>query len=98
MLNNVLIQGRGKESKMVGEDLVFSHKEAKSLFHLNYNALVVILQITNTKVHRISMDTESSLDILLMDAWKKMRLRHPLISWQCHYLVSLENPYTWKEV
>lgn len=63
---------------MTGEDLVFTKKEDRGLVHPYYNVLFVTLQVTNHRIYMVLVDTRSSMNILLMDAWKQIKLQHLL--------------------
>lgn len=79
VLNIILIQGRGKESKMVGGNLLFFKKEIKHLVHPYYDSLVVTLQVANTKVHKIIVDTRSFVEFYSWMFGNKLGLNTLLI-------------------
>lgn len=49
---------------MVGEDLVFTKKEAPELMHPYYDAFVLTRQFANNKIYQVLVDTGRSMDIL----------------------------------
>lgn len=92
VLNIILIQGRGKESKMVGGNLLFFKKEIKHLVHPYYDSLVVTLQVANTKVHKIHGRHQKFCGILFMDVWKQIRPQHPLNPMKTPLFMSSDKP------
>ncbi|XP_058070966.1 uncharacterized protein LOC131220007 [Magnolia sinica] len=61
-----------KELKIETYSMTFTKEDARGVHHLHNNALVVIMTITNRKVFRILVDTESLADILFAHAFDRM--------------------------
>ena len=57
------------------EDITFSKKDARHVRHPHCNALVTKAMIANNNVHRILVDIGSSMDILYLQAFKRMWLK-----------------------
>lgn len=72
------LHGPNKDPRLTGSDITFSEKEACRLLYPHTNALIIILPVENTNLHIIIIDTRSSADILFSEAWKAMKLTHPL--------------------
>lgn len=80
VFHNIHNRGKDKEPRMVREGMVFTVKEASWLLHPYYDALVITLLITINKIYWLLVITRSLVDILFKNAWKQMKLQHPLKS------------------
>ena len=62
------------------EDIVFTKADARWVHHPHADALVITAQIANINVHRLILDDGSTMDILYLDAYKRMRLAENALS------------------
>ena len=62
------------------EDIVFTEAHARWVYHPHNDVLVIMMKIGNTNVHRMLVGNGSAVDILYLDAFKRMRLKFPLYS------------------
>lgn len=68
----------GKDLKLTCWDITFFEREADRLIHPEVDTLVVTLKVTNNTLCWILIDINSSTNILIYKAWKKIKLSHPL--------------------
>ena len=54
------------------EDIVFTEADARWVHHPHAHALVIIARIDNSNVHRLMVDDGSTIDILYLNAYKRM--------------------------
>ena len=57
------------------DDITFSEKDAHHVCHAHYDALVIKAMIANNNVHKILVDNGSSVDILYLQAFERIRLK-----------------------
>ena len=57
------------------EDIVFIEADAKWVHHPYNDALVIMIKITNSNVHRMLVDNGSAVNIFYWDACKRMGLK-----------------------
>ena len=59
----------------IGEPhIVFTEADARWVHHPHSDALVATTQIANNNVHRMLVENGSAIDIIYLDAYKRMRL------------------------
>ncbi|XP_074359573.1 uncharacterized protein LOC141698702 [Apium graveolens] len=56
------------------DDIMFTETDAKWVYYPHTDALVIKMKIGMVNVHRASVDTGSSADVLTYDAYKKLGL------------------------
>ena len=56
------------------EDIVFTNLETRWVHHPHVDALVISAKIANNNVHKMLIDNGSSIDIIYLDAYKRMGL------------------------
>ena len=54
------------------EDIVLREADARWVYHPHTNALVIIARVTNSNIHRLMVDDGSTMDILYLNAYKRM--------------------------
>ena len=57
------------------DDITFSERDAHHVRHPHYDALVIKEMIANNNMHKILVDNRSSVDILYLQAFKRMGLK-----------------------
>ena len=62
------------------EDIVFTEAYAKWVHHLHVDELVITTRVANRNVHQLMVDDGSVVDILYLDAYKKMGLTKSALS------------------
>ena len=56
------------------EDIIFREVDARWVHHPHADALVIMTQVTNNNVHHLTVDDGSTIDILYLNAYKRMSL------------------------
>ena len=56
------------------DDIIFTEADARGVHHAHNDPLVVIAMIGNLNMHRTLVDDRNSVDILYLEAFKKMGL------------------------
>ena len=56
------------------EDLNFKQADARWVHHPHVDALVITARIANSKVHRLVVNDGNAMDILYLNAYKRMGL------------------------
>ena len=56
------------------EDIIFIEAYAMLVHHPHADALVITARVANNNVHQLILDDDSIVDILYLDAYKRMRL------------------------
>ena len=69
-----------KSSHRELKDIVFIEANARWVHHPYSNALVIIVRMANNNVHRMLVDDGSAMDIIHLDAYKRMRLTESELS------------------
>ena len=69
-----------KSTRWELEDIVFTEANTRWVHHLHVDALVIIVRIANSNVHRLLVDNGSAVDIIYLDAYKRMRLTESELS------------------
>ena len=57
------------------EDIVFIEPDARWVHHPYEEALVIIAKIANSLIHRVLIDSGSTVNILYWNAYQKIRLK-----------------------
>ena len=68
-------QRPAKQTRGEAEDITFSEKDARHVRHPYCDVLVVKAMIANNNVHRILVNNGSSVDILFLQAFKRIGLK-----------------------
>ena len=63
-----------KQARRELEDIVFREADIRWVRHLYTDALVITARVTNNNVHRLMVDNGSAVDILYLNAYKRMGL------------------------
>ena len=63
-----------KSTQQELEDIVFTEADDRCVHHPHNNALVITARVANSNVHRILVDNGSAMDIIYLDAYKRMGL------------------------
>ena len=63
-----------KQSRRELEDIFFKEVNVRWVHHPHTEALVIIARVTNSNVHRLKVDDGSAVDILYLNAYKRMSL------------------------
>ena len=63
-----------KNIQRVLEDIVFIEVDTRWVHHPHANALVITIRVANNILHRLLADDGSTIDIIYLDAYKRMRL------------------------
>ena len=63
-----------KQSRRELEDIFFKEVNVRWVHHPHTEALVIIARVTNSNVHRLKVDDGSAVDILYLNAYKRMGL------------------------
>ena len=63
-----------KSARRELEDVVFAEADAKWVHHPHSDALVIAARVANSNVHRMLIDDGSVMDIIHLDAYKRMWL------------------------
>ena len=63
-----------KQARREPKDIVFREADARWVHHPLADTLVIIARVTNSKVHRIMVDDDSAVDILYLNAYKRISL------------------------
>ena len=63
-----------KQARLELEDIVFTEANARWVHHSHVDALVITAQIANSNVHQLMVDDRSTIDILYLNAYKRMGL------------------------
>ena len=62
------------------KDIIFTEAHARWVHHPHVDAVVIIAQISNSNVHRLMVDDGRTVDILYLDAYKRMGLNENTLS------------------
>ena len=63
-----------KQAQRELEDIVFREADARWVHRPHTNSLVIIARVSNSKVHRLMVDDGSVVDILYLNAYRRMGL------------------------
>ena len=63
-----------KQARRELEDIVFKEVDARWVHHLHANALVITTRVANSNVHRLMVDDGSAVNILYLNAYKRIGL------------------------
>ena len=63
-----------KHARRELEDIIFTKVDARWVHHPHANALVITAQIANSDIHRLMVDDGNVVDILYLDAYKRIGL------------------------
>ena len=74
-IHNVLItQKTGKIPRLEDLPITFTEEDARKVFHLHDDALVVTLEIAGYSTRRVLIDNVSSMDIIYFTAFQQMKI------------------------
>ncbi|KAK0584600.1 hypothetical protein LWI29_015951 [Acer saccharum] len=68
---------RGSREYPRSAQIIFTEDDAYNTVQPHHDPMVITVQIANCRVHRILVDTGSSVDILFKGALKKLNLKNP---------------------
>ena len=71
---------RLKSARRELEDIVFTKVDARWVHHPHTEALVITARVANSNVHRMLVDDGSAIDIIYLDAYKRMGLTESELS------------------
>ena len=62
------------------EDIIFTKADTRWVHHPHADALVITTRVTNSNVHRLMADDGNAMDILYLDAYKRIGLTETTLS------------------
>ena len=63
-----------KQARSKLEDIIFREVDARWVHHPHTNALVITTRVANSNIHYLMVDDSITVDILYLNAYKKMGL------------------------
>ena len=57
------------------DDIVFTQAEASRVHHPHEDVLVIIVEVANSLIHRLLIDSERAINILYWGSYQKTSLR-----------------------
>ena len=63
-----------KNARRELKDIVFIEADSRWVHHSHADALVITARVANSNVHRLLVDDGNTVDIIYLDAYKKMGL------------------------